>query len=121
VQTEVSDWILGTRGRCNVQAAEIDGGPGWSWRWRSDEPDDMYQNEHDELFAAIRKGEVLDNGEYMCDSTLMAVMGRLSAYSGQAVTWEQALNSQEDLRPKSYAFGPVETAAIAKPGVTQLL
>jgi predicted dehydrogenase len=121
VQTEVSDWILGTRGRCNVQAAEIDGGPGWSWRWQSDEPDDMYQNELDELFAALRRGETIDDGEYMCDSTLMAIMGRLSAYSGQAVTWEQARDSQEDLAPASYAWGPIETAPLARPGVTQFV
>jgi len=123
VQTEVSDWIFGTRGRCNIQAAEIDGGPGWSWRWRGkdDEPDDMYQNEHDELFAAIRKGEPINNGEYMCNSTLMALMGRMSAYTGQALTWEQAWNSQEDLSPKAYEWGPIETPPVAKPGVNQFI
>ena len=41
VLTEVSDWILGTRGRCNIQAAEISAGPAWSWRWQSEEPDDI--------------------------------------------------------------------------------
>jgi myo-inositol 2-dehydrogenase/D-chiro-inositol 1-dehydrogenase len=123
VQTEVSDWIFGTRGRCNIQAAEIDGGPGWSWRWRGrdDEPDDMYQNEHNELFAAIRKGEPINNGEYMCNSTLMALMGRMSAYTGQALTWEQAWNSQEDLSPKAYEWGPIETPPVAKPGVNQFI
>jgi len=119
VQTEVSDWLVGTRGRCNIQAAEIEAGPGWSWRWQSEEPDDMYQNELDELFAAIRKGQAIDNGEYMCDSTLMAIMGRMSAYSGQAITWEQAANAQEDLTPKSYAWGPIEAPPVARPGVTQ--
>jgi predicted dehydrogenase len=124
VQTEVSDWVFGTRGRCNVQEAAIDGGPGWSWRWRpagEDDLDDMYQNEHDALFAAIRAGEPIDDGPTMCDSTLMALMGRMSAYSGQALTWEQAASSQEDLRPKSYAFGPVEPVPVARPGVTQFV
>jgi predicted dehydrogenase len=121
VQTEVSDWILGTRGRCNIQAAEIDAGPGWNWRWQSEQPDDMYQNEHDALFAALRKGERIDNGEYMCDSTLMAILGRLSAYSGQAVTWEQARESREDLTPASYVWGPIEAPPVARPGVTQFV
>ena len=121
VQTEVSDWIHGTRGRANIQAAEIEGGPGWQWRWRGDEPDDMYQNEHDELFAAIRSGTPIDNGEYMCHSTLMALMGRLSAYSGQAVTWEQAWNSQEQLTPKEYVWGPIEAHPLARPGVNQFV
>jgi predicted dehydrogenase len=123
VQTEVSDWILGTRGRANIQAAEIDGGAGWNWRWKpsgeGDEPDDMYQNEHDELFAAIRRNEPISNGEYMCNSTLMALMGRMSAYTGQALSWEQAWNSQESLTPKAYTFGPIEAAPLARPGVNQ--
>jgi predicted dehydrogenase len=121
VQTEVSDWIFGTRGRANIQAAELDCGPAWSWKWKSDEPDDMYQNEHDELFAAIRSGTPIANGEYMCNSTLMAMMGRLSAYTGQALTWEQAWNSQESLAPKSYAFGPIEAPPVPRPGVTQFV
>ena len=121
VHTEVSDWIQGTRGKCNVQAAEIDGGAGWSWKWRGqeDEPDDMYQNEHDELFAAIRSATPINDGQYMCDSTLMAILGRMSAYTGQALTWEQAANSAEVLAPAKYEWGPIETPPVARPGVTQ--
>ncbi len=81
----------------------------------------MYQNEHDALFAAIRKGERIDNGDYMCDSTLMAIMGRLAAYTGQTVTREQVLASQLDLAPKSYEWGDVEASEIAVPGVTQFI
>jgi predicted dehydrogenase len=121
VHTEVSDWVLGTRGRCNLQAAEIDGGAGWNWRWRSDEPDDMYQNEHDALFAAIRSGEPINDGELMCDSTLMALMGRMSAYTGLALTWEQARDSLEDLRPPAYEWGPLAVAPVAVPGVTRFV
>jgi predicted dehydrogenase len=121
VATEVSDWVFGTRGRCNIQAASIEAGPAWEWRWRSDEPDDMYQNEHDELFASIRKGQPINNGDYMCNSTLMAIMGRMSAYTGQVITWEQAWNSQESLVPASYSWGPIEAAPVARPGVTQFL
>jgi|SoiMethySBSTD1v2_1073268.scaffolds.fasta_scaffold15383_6 predicted dehydrogenase len=119
VATEVSDWIFGTRGRSNIQEADVDAGPAWRWRWRSDEPDDMYQNEHDELFASIRKGEPIANGEYMCRTTLMALMGRMAAYTGQAVTWDQAWNSQENLTPAKYEWGPIETAPVARPGITQ--
>jgi predicted dehydrogenase len=121
VQTEVSDWIFGTRGRANIQEAEIDGGPGWKWRWKGDEPDDMYQNEHDELFTAIRAGTPINNGEYMCNSTMMALMGRLSAYTGQALTWEQAWNSKETLTPKEYSWGPIEAQPLPRPGVTQFV
>ncbi len=118
--TNVSDWVWGTRGKTNIQSHSIEAGSAWSWRYRSDEPDDMYQNEHNVLFAAIRAGEPVNN-EYMCDSTLMALMGRMSAYTGEEITWEQALNSQEDLRPPSYEWGKVAVAPVAQPGVTQFV
>ena len=62
----------------------------------------MYQTEHDELFASIRAGKPINNGEYMAKSTLLAIMGRMAAYTGQEITWEMALNSKEDLTPPRY-------------------
>ena len=59
----------------------------------------MYQNEHNELFASIRSGKPINDGEWMAHSTLMALMGRMAAYTGQEVTWEQALNSQDKIVP----------------------
>jgi predicted dehydrogenase len=116
--TDVSDWVLGTRGKANIQAHRIDAGP-WQWRYESDEPDDMYQNEHDELFAAIRAGKPINDGDVMCKSTLMAIAGRLSAYTGRTIGWDEAWNSQESLAPATYEWGPVATAPIAQPGITQ--
>ena len=80
----------------------------------------MYDVEHQHLFAAIRSGDTINNGEYMCNSSLMAIMGRMACYSGQRVTWDQALNSAEDLSPAEYEFGDIETPAVALPGVTML-
>ena len=60
---------------------------------------DMYQNEHNELFASIRSGKPINDGEWMAHSTLMGIMGRMAAYTGQEITWEQAMNSQEKLVP----------------------
>ncbi len=57
----------------------------------------MYQQEHDELFASVRSGKSINNGEYMCHSTLLAIMGRMAAYTGQEITWKMALESKEDL------------------------
>ncbi len=121
VGTDVSDWVFGTRGRANVQEGEIEGGPAWKWRWRSDEPDDMYQNEHDALFRAIRADEPIADGDVMCRSTLMAILGRMAAYTGQTITWEQAASSQEVLGPSACAWGPIETAPVARPGFTQFV
>jgi predicted dehydrogenase len=58
---------------------------------------EMYQVEHDELFASIRNSKPINNGEYMCNSTLLAIMGRMAAYTGAEITWKMALDSKEDL------------------------
>ena len=58
---------------------------------------EMYQAEHDALFASIRAGKPINNGEYMAHSTLLAIMGRMAAYTGQEITWKMALESKEDL------------------------
>jgi len=80
----------------------------------------MYQTEHDELFASIRSGKPLNNGEYMAKSSLLAIMGRMATYTGQVITWDQAVKSQEDLTPPKYEWGPLATPAIAIPGITKI-
>jgi predicted dehydrogenase len=85
------------------------------WRCRTP-PNDMYQQEHDELFAAIRTGARIDDGEMMAKSTLMAIMGRMAAYTGQVVTWEDALNSDVNLNPRPFAWGERPVPALAIPG-----
>jgi predicted dehydrogenase len=117
--TDVSDYVFGTRGIANIQRHRIDAGA-WKWRHRGEGPDDMYQNEHDALFRAIRAGEPINNGEYMCDSTLMAMMGRLSAYTGRTVTRDEIMNSDLDLSPPAYVWGDAPECQIAVPGVTKL-
>ncbi len=82
----------------------------------------MYQTEHDELFASIRSGKPINNGPYMANSTLLAIMGRMAAYTGQAITWEMAMNSQEDLTPPKYDWDvPLPLPSMAKPGVTKFV
>jgi len=81
----------------------------------------MYQNEHNELIASIRGGKPINNGDYMTKSTLMAIMGRMATYTGQVITWEQALNSKENLSPAKYVFGPLPTPAVARPGITKFV
>ncbi len=118
---DVSDHCFGTQGVAHIQTHEIEGRSAWRLRRRPEEEDDMYQNEHDEMFAAIRERRPINNGEYMCNSTLMAIMGRMAAYTGQTITWEQALSSTEDLTPSSYQWGPLPVAPVAVPGVTKFL
>ena len=80
----------------------------------------MYQKEHDVLFAAIRKGQPVNNGKRMADSTLLGIMGRMAAYTGQQITWDQAMNSQEKLVPAPSEWtGKRAVAPRALPGITK--
>src|SRR5262249_32243559 len=78
---DVSDYVLGSRGSCHINAnlggaVTITGANAWQRRPRRD--DNMYQTEHDELFASIRAGKPINNGDYMSKSTLMGIMGRMA-------------------------------------------
>ena len=82
----------------------------------------IYQIEHDELFASIRKDDVMNNGEYMSKSTLLAILGRMATYTGQKVTWQAAMDSSEDLSPSGYTWdAQPPPSEIAIPGITKLL
>jgi hypothetical protein len=92
------------------------------WRYR-DEDKNMYQNEHDEFFAAIREGKVFNDGERMMRSTLGSIMGREAAYTGQRLTWQQMLDSKQDLAPEETlkwedSFTPTP---LPVPGVTTFI
>ncbi len=58
--------------------------------------------EHQAMYEGIRSGNIINNGDYMCKSTLLAIMGRMATYTGQLITWDMAMNSKEDLTPPSY-------------------
>jgi myo-inositol 2-dehydrogenase/D-chiro-inositol 1-dehydrogenase len=82
----------------------------------------MYQKEHDLLFASIRKGQPMNDGKRMATSTLLAIMGRMAAYTGQQVTWDQAMNSQEKLFPEHLDWkGSLEVKPLAQPGINKLV
>jgi predicted dehydrogenase len=80
-----------------------------------------YDQEHIDLIDSIRSGNPLMELQTVAESTLTAIMGRMSAYTGKAVSWDQALNSKLDLMPKSLEFGPCPTPAVAVPGETPLI
>ena len=114
--TQVADFIQGTTGRAEVFTQRITGAN--PWRYRSDgKPLDMYQSEHNEMFAAIRSGQPINNAEQGATSTLLALMGRMAAYTGEVITWEKAKASQEVLVPAQFAWGDAPHPAIPIPGV----
>lgn len=91
-----------------------------NWRHPQEKMRDMYQTEHDEFFASIRSGKPINDGEWMAQSTMLAIMGRMAAYTGQQITWEEALNSRENLMPEKLTWdAPVAVPPVAMPGVTK--
>jgi predicted dehydrogenase len=121
--TDNTDWVYGEKGiaRINGWAPEhwIKGETTWKHETPPEGNGDMYLHEHEEFFAGIRSGKHRDDSEWMNNSTLMSIMGRMAAYSGQAVTWQQALASVERHGPASYAFGDVPTTPVPRPGHTK--
>ena len=89
------------------------------WRYRG-ESNNMYQTEHDEMYAALRDGKPINNGEEAAYSTLLGIMGRMAAYTGKTVSWEDALTSKERLGPESYAWADAPSYPIPVPGVTEI-
>ena len=98
---ENADTIRGTKGALLIRGngVMIDGEQRWRYR-EKDSDKDMYQVEHDELFATIRKGEVVNDGDWMLHSTMLGIMGRMAAYTGKKITWADAIKSPEDLAPE---------------------
>jgi predicted dehydrogenase len=85
-----------------------------------------YVLEHQHFLESIAKGEPLNEGQQMAESTLMGVMARMSAYTGKEVTWEFVRNkSKLDLSPPEWhdgpGFGPMATPAVAIPGRVPLV
>lgn len=91
------------------------------WRFRGEEKN-MYDLEHEALFNAIRKGEVINDGDRMMLSTLVGIMGREAAYTGQLITWQQMLDCKQDLAPDTLKWGDsFQPTPMPMPGVTKFL
>ncbi|HZZ77648.1 MAG TPA: Gfo/Idh/MocA family oxidoreductase [Gemmataceae bacterium] len=120
----VSEALTGTRGTClsiaNAHTYRISGERPWFLvREQDNEP---YQAEHVALFESIRgRRPRVNNLHQAAESTLTAIMGRMAAYTGKEVTWEQALNSQQTLMPERLTWDTrMPVPAVAVPGVTEL-
>jgi predicted dehydrogenase len=118
--TFVDEVVLGTKGRAQVLDCRIEGEN--PWRGKKDPKIDMYVIEHQEMFNSIREGRPINNGHYMANSTMLAVMGRMCTYSGQALAWDKCFNSQERLGPSEYAWNDnVPAVEVAVPGKTKVV
>jgi len=117
-EIQVKDYLLGAKGTCDVFQHTITGESPWRFRGPKF---DMYQAEHDHLFASIRGRKAVNDGLFASRSTLLAIMGRMAAYTGQAITWEQALNSKQELVPNQFAWGDAPVRPVPRPGTTKFV
>ncbi len=119
---DITAYTLGAKGTAELHEGKLVISAESEWRYRDrNGKDNFYQTEHDELFASIRGGKPINNGDYMAKSTMLAIMGRMATYTGQSITWEQAMNSQEDLTPEKYEWGPIATPTVPMPGITKFV
>jgi hypothetical protein len=78
--------------------------------------------QHADQIAAIRQGKRLNEGKRIAETTMTAIMGRMSAYTGRALKWDWAMNASKlDLSPPSYEFGDLPIRPVAVPGKTPLI
>jgi len=126
---ENADFVRGTKGTLVIGRGKdpyIEDNKGekiWKYRESREGDKNMYQVEHDELFASIRSGNFINDGDWMIHSSMMAIMGRMSAHTGEMITWEEAMAAGEDLYvdegkmswEESYEPNPV-----AVPGQTEI-
>ncbi len=116
----VSEHIVGTKG-----TAYIDSSTGYIKGSNSYEPPaspNPYVQEHVDLINSIRSGAGVNEGIQVAESTMAAVMGRMSAYTGRALKWDWAMNASKlDLSPPKYEFGDLEMRPVAIPGKTPLI
>jgi len=118
-ENSVSEALIGTKGFCQADHYTIKGETNWQREHRDDDVD-PYVQEHTDLIAGIRSGKPLNELRNVAQSTLTAIMGRMSAYTGKAVTWDQALNSKETQLPAKLAWTSLPVAPVAMPGKTRL-
>ena len=118
----VSEALTGTKGNAITQASQryvITSEKPWQFQRETD--NEPYQQEHVDLIASIRASKPINELKNVAESTLTAIMGRMSAYTGKRVTWEQAMNSTESLVPPKLEWGPMPVPEVAIPGLTPLI
>lgn len=118
---DISVQVAGSKGVASFQrrAPVIMAESRWTFEG---ENNNSFVTEHEALFGAIRAGKPVNNGEYMAKSTLMAILGRMATYTGRKVTWDEAMNSEENLSPDRYDWDATPPKSeVAIPGVTRLV
>jgi len=124
---ETSDTVFGTKGKAYLpRKCRIEGETNWTYEGPKVSMTDMEQKA---LFDALREGKRINSGRYMVTSTMLGILAQMVCYTGQAITWEQAMSSTLSYAQPRYGFdveppikpGPDGLYATAMPGVTKFV
>jgi len=117
-------WFVGAKGKAFMdfaQAVFYDHKGNKTWEYNGESPSPVLKQHADQI-AAIRSGARLNEAVRIAESSLTAVMGRMSAYTGRSLKYEWALKASKlDLSPPEYKLGPLDMPPIAVPGKTPLI
>lgn len=113
---KLGEYFVGTKGVAETDTKHViirDHAGKELFRYRDRNDPNPQQLEHDVLFNAITSGKYINNAETGAKSTMTSILGRMASYSGQVVTWDEALNSNVSLYPQRLAW---DAATPAMPG-----
>jgi len=114
---QIMEGLQGTKGAAELNDGakrwRLTGANAWKFEGTANAP---YRQEHTDLIASIRAGRPYNELKDIAETTLTAIMGRMSAYTGKLVTWEDALSSPDRLVPEQLAWGPLPMPEVPKPG-----
>ncbi len=127
--SSVSEHAVGSKGSSDVSGYSIKGSDGSSWRYKGGKDVDPYQQEHIDLFAAIRSNTEYSEAVNGAHSTMTAILGRMATYSGTEISFDDALNSKIDLMPDKYSWDAMPKTLpdangfykVAVPGTTKVV
>ena len=117
----VSERLVGTKGSTytDLSIGYIEGQNPFRYEKEGKNP---YVQEHEDFIRSIREGNPLNEGQAVAESTLTAIMGRMSAYTGRELKWDWAMKASKlDLTPPKYKMGDLPVRPVAVPGKTMLI
>ncbi len=114
----VGEVVVGTKGysNCINKIFDLNGSLIWEYEYPKNEKGEIenpenassYIQEHIHLVAAIRNSQYVNEAEQTAYSNLTAIMGREAAYTGKKITWDEIMNSEQQLGPTEYNMSDVD-------------
>jgi predicted dehydrogenase len=109
----VGAYFVGTKGEASAYGGTITGENPWKYEGKMISP---HVQEHADFIASIRSGKPYNEAKQLAYSTLIAILGRTAAYTGKVLTWDQVLNSDQNLLPAKFELGDLPARPVPVPG-----